>query len=88
MPEEIRRTVAGVLHEMAVTERAELPADGTPLGAHGLGLESLFLMQLISRLETRYAIAFPMDLGVVLTWTVGDLVTFVAGQATVSDQEK
>jgi acyl carrier protein len=88
MHDEIRGYVHDVLQEMTAQQWCEPPGDDTPLGAYGLGLESLYLMQLVTKLEQRYAVAFPIDLGIVLNYTIGDLVNFVSDHTPANETEK
>lgn len=75
MHDEVR---SDVLATIAATTGVEATVpDDTPLTAGGLGLESLYLLQLATHLERRYGVPFPIDLGPLPGFTLGELVDHV-----------
>lgn len=82
MHEEVRAFVRAALEAMTGEPVDAALSDDTPLGAGGLELESLFLLQLATQLEQEYGIAFPDDLGPLPRYTIGELAAHVAEETT------
>ncbi|GAA2735024.1 acyl carrier protein [Streptomyces nogalater] len=82
MHDEIRAFVSTALEAMTGEPVTIELTDDMPLGAGGLELESLFLLQLATQLEQEYGIAFPDDLGPLPRYTIGELATHVTAHIT------
>jgi len=87
MRDEVRSFVLTTISKMCNTE-LDVVDDDTPLAAEGLGLESLFLLQLAAQLEQRYGVAFANDLGEMPRFTLGELVDDVIERLPVVAEKK
>lgn len=74
-----------------ITESMNLPLDldeindGSPLGAEGIDLDSLSLIELALRLETRFGVEFPeTDIEPVGAMTLGGLVDDVIARGAAA----
>lgn len=61
--------------------------DGTPLGDGGLDMESLYVMQLVMRLEQHYQLTLIDDAGALKSLTFGGLVRCVTTGVPVAAKE-
>ena len=75
MESEVRSFVLEELRllDTAIDDTATV-TDDTPLGEGGLDMESLYVMQLVMRLEQHYQLTLIDDAGALKRLTLGDLV--------------
>jgi len=83
MEDEIRRFNRVVFEEMNLPD-PEATQDTTPLGAGGLGLDSLQLIGLCARLDEHFGLRISDDLVTVMDLSYAEFVEFAARRAESS----
>jgi acyl carrier protein len=86
MEQEIRSFVLAELKKLDIGVADDI-GDATPLGDEGLGMESLFVMQLVMKLEQEYGLTLIDDPAAIKSLTYGELIGCVVDGTTVPAKE-